>query len=115
VSSLDRSSRTDKKFHSLTMGLYLFLGLLNMFEVMPMLMRSEMALKAIEMKKIAVFDGVCTRTSPSPSMTAFLQSPLPVLLLSTLSTRLEVVAEEEEEEEEEEEKDSRSGMPISYF
>jgi hypothetical protein len=26
---------------------------------MPMLMGSEMALKAIEMKKIAVFDGVC--------------------------------------------------------
>jgi hypothetical protein len=68
-----------------------------MFEVMPMLMRSEMALKAIEMEKIAVFDGVCTRTSPLPP----LPSLPPVLLSSSSSTRLEVVAEEEEEEEEE--------------
>jgi hypothetical protein len=85
---------------------------------MPMLMGSEMALKANEMEKIAVFDGVCTRTSPSPSMTAFLSSPSPVLLLSSLSTRLEVVAEEEEEEEEEvivKEKDSRSDSILFQF
>jgi hypothetical protein len=65
VVTIDRSSRTDKKFHSLTMGFISLPGLLNMFEVMPMLMGSKMALKATEMKKIG---GVCTRTSPLPPL-----------------------------------------------
>jgi hypothetical protein len=76
VSSLDRQSyRTDKKFHSLTMGLYLFRGLLNMFEVMPMLMGSEMVLKPIEMDNNSILRGTgvfdfAPLLSLSPSFTS---------------------------------------------
>jgi hypothetical protein len=59
-----------------------------MFEVMPMLMGKELALKGIEMEKIAVFDGVCTHlSSPFTPSTLSLPSLSPVLLLMSMRRR----------------------------
>jgi hypothetical protein len=84
-------------------------------------MGSEMALKAIEMKKIAVFDGVCTHlSSPSTPSTLSLPSLSPVLLLmssslSTCSSSSSSSSSSSRRRRRRRGKDSRSGMTISYI
>jgi hypothetical protein len=99
--SLDRSIIQDgQKISFFNNGIISLPGLLNMFEVMPMLMGDEMALKADENGENCSFRW--GMYAPLLSLLSFLPSLSPVLLSSSSPTRLEVVAEEEEEAEEEE-------------